>query len=347
MRNWKKTLIKKNSSIRSAIKSLSDSGFQIALVVSNDLKLIGAITDGDIRKGLLNGLSTNHSINKIVNRNCITASPSTSEHMMKKIMQKNTILQLPLVDKNQKVIGLKVWDELLFDKQEKQIKNKIMIMAGGKGKRMLPYTRKCPKPLLRLANKPILEHILIRAKSEGFDNFVFSINYLGHMIKNFFENGKNWGVHIKYIEEKFPLGTAGSLSLLNPKPRLPFIVCNGDIISEIRFKKLLNFHIENKAIATMVVKPHELRNPYGVVKTKGNGIVDLKEKPISRSYINAGVYIFDPIVLKYLKKNKALDMNMLFQSLIRKSKKVIAYTAYESWSDVGKPTDLKKINKMK
>ena len=167
------------------------------------------------------------------------------------------------------------------------------------------------------------------------------------MIKNFFENGKNWGVHIKYIEEKFPLGTAGSLSLLNPKPRLPFIVCNGDIISEIRFKKLLNFHIENKAKATMVVKPHELRNPYGVVKTKGNGIIDLKEKPISRSHINAGVYIFDPIVLKYLKKNKALDMNMLFQSLIRKSKKVIAYTAYESWSDIGKPTDLKKINKIK
>lgn len=347
MKNWKKTLLKKSSAIHSAIKSLSDSGFQIVLVVSKDLKLIGTITDGDIRKGLLNGLSTNDPINKIVNRNCITASPSTSEYMMKKIMQKNTILQLPLVGKNKKVIGLKVWDELFFDEQEKQIKNKIVIMAGGKGKRMLPYTRKCPKPLLRLANKPILEHILIKAKSEGFDDFIFSINYLGHMIKKFFENGKNWGVHIKYIEEKFPLGTAGSLSLLNLKPKLPFVVCNGDIISEISFKKLLNFHLENKAVATMAVKPHELRNPYGVVKIKGNGIIDLKEKPISRSYVNAGVYIFDPIVLKYLKKNKVLDMNTLFQSLIRKSKRVIAYTAYESWSDVGKPADLKKANKIK
>ena len=347
MKNWKKTLLKKNSAIGSAIKSLSDSGFQIVLIVGNDLKLIGTITDGDIRKGLLNGLNTNDPINKIVNKNCITASPSTSDYMMKKIMQKNTILQLPLVTKNKKVIGLKVWDELFFDKQEKKIKNKIVIMAGGKGKRMLPYTKKCPKPLLRLANKPILEHILIKAKSEGFDDFIFSINYLGHMIKKFFENGKNWEVNIKYIEEKFPLGTAGSLSLLNLKPKVPFIVCNGDIISEISFKKLLNFHIENKAVATMVVKPHELRNPYGVVKIKGNGIIDLKEKPISRSYVNAGGYIFDPIVLKYLKKNKVLDMNTLFQNLIRKSKKVIAYTAYESWSDVGKPADLKKANKIK
>ena len=347
MKNWKKTLIKKDSPIQTAIRCLSKSGSQIVLVVNNNLRLIGTITDGDIRKGLLNGLSMNDSINKIVNKKCITTSSSTSEYMMKKIMQKNTILQLPIVNKNKKIMGLKVWDELLFDKQESQIQNIFIVMAGGKGRRMLPYTKKCPKPLLQFSNKPILEHILIKAKSEGFNNFIFSINYLGHMIKNFFDTGKNWGVKIKYIKENLPLGTAGSLSLLDPKPKFPFIVCNGDVVSEIRFKKLLDFHVKNRAVATMAVKPHEVRNPYGVVQTNGNAIVDLKEKPIYRSYINAGVYVFDPIVLKYLNKNKVLDMNILFQDLIKKSKKVLAYTAYENWFDIGRPSDLKKINKIK
>ena len=150
---------------------------------------------------------------------------------------------------------------------------------------------------------------------------------------------------IKYIKESSPLGTAGSLSLLNPKPKMPFIVCNGDIISEIRFENLLDFHNRNGAIATMAVKPHELRNPYGVVEVNENQIVSLKEKPISKSYINTGVYVFDPLILKYFLKNKHLDMNTLFQNLIRQSKKVLAYPAYETWFDIGKPKDLKKAAK--
>ena len=175
---------------------------------------------------------------------------------------------------------------------------KAMILASGFGKRIRPLTLNCPKPLLKFGDKPILEHIVLKAKSEGFNKFIFSINYLGHKINNFFSNGEDWNVKIKYIKENKPLGTAGSLSLLNPKPKKPFIVCNGDIVSDIRFENLLNFHKKNKSIATMAVKPHELQNPYGVVKVNGNTITNLKEKPISKSYINTGVYAFNPSVLK-------------------------------------------------
>ena len=240
MKNWKKTLLSENSSIDSAIKCLNNSELQIVLVVKKNRKLIGTITDGDIRRGLLNGYSIKNSIKKIINKNCLTVSRSTSDYTMDKLMDANDIYQLPVVDRNKKVIGLKTWRESVVSDQ---IENKIVIMAGGKGKRMLPYTKKYPKPLLILGNKPILEHIMIKAKSEGFKNFVFAINYLGHMIEKFFGNGSKLGIKIKYLKEKRPLGTAGALSLLNPKPRLPIIVCNGDVISDIRFRDLLDFFL--------------------------------------------------------------------------------------------------------
>ena len=284
----------------------------------------------------------NSSIKNLVNKNAYTATKNFSRTVVNNMMYTNLIHQVPIIGKNGKVLDLYTGDKIIHSNK---IKNLVVIMAGGKGKRMLPYTKKCSKPLLLLDNKPILEHILNKAKSDGFENFYLSINYLGHMIQNFFEKGKNWGLNIKYIKESFPLGSAGSLSLLRPKPKLPFVVSNGDVISEIGFKNLLDFHIKNKAFVTVAVKSHELQNPYGVVQTKGIEITDLDEKPTSKSYVNAGVYAFDPTVLRYIKKNKILNMNNLIKDLINKSKKIIAYTAYESWFDVGRPSDLKKLRK--
>tara|TARA_Y100000590_G_scaffold205350_2_gene232875 strand:+ start:10307 stop:11344 length:1038 start_codon:yes stop_codon:yes gene_type:complete len=342
MKNWKKTLLNENSSIGSAIKSLNESELQIVLVVKKNLKLIGTITDGDIRRKLLSGHSIKSSIKKIINKNCLTVSRSTSDYIMNKLMEANDVYQLPIVDKNKKVIGLKTWREPAISDQ---IENKIVVMAGGKGRRMLPYTKKYPKPLLVLGNKPILEHILIKAKSEGFKNFVLAINYLGHMIEKFFKNGNKLNVKIKYIKEKKPLGTAGALSLLNPKPKFPIIVCNGDVISDIRFRDLLDFHIKNRAHITVAVKPHELRNPYGVIEINGNKIIGLKEKPVSKSYINAGVYVLDPIVFKHFRKVKYLDMVTLIKKLTKKTSRILAFPAYEYWADIGRPKDYFKVNK--
>ena len=338
-KNWKKTLLLENSTIRKVIKNLEKSALQIVLVIDKKKNLVGTITDGDIRRGLLNGLNINSSIKKLINKKPLIGSNSMSANTLNQIMQTNKINQLPIIDKSKKIVGLYFWDAIKYSITQK---SQVIIMAGGKGKRMMPHTKTCPKPLLPVGGKPILEHILLKARSEGFNNFIISINYLGEMIEDYFGNGSKWGVKIKYLKENMPLGTIGALSLIKNQPNFPFIVCNGDIISDIKYTELLDFHIKNKAFGTVAVKPYEIKNPYGVVKIDGNQIVDIEEKPIVKSHVNTGVYVFSPKIINEIKKNKYLDMNILIQKLLGKMKKIIAYPAYEPWLDIGKPKDLKK-----
>ena len=338
-KNWKKTLLLENSTIRKVIKNLEKSALQIVLVIDKKKNLVGTITDGDIRRGLLSGLNISSPIKKLINKKPLIGSSTMSANTMNQIMQTNKINQLPIVDKSKKIVGLYFWDAV---KSSITQKSQVIIMAGGKGKRMMPHTKKCPKPLLPVGGKPILEHILLKARSEGFNNFIISINYLGEMIEDYFGNGSKWGVKIKYLKENMPLGTIGALSLIKNRPNFPFIVCNGDIISDIKYTDLLDFHIKNKAFGTVAVKPYEIKNPYGVVKIDGNQIVDIEEKPIVKSHVNTGVYVFSPKIINEIKKNKYLDMNILIQKLLGKMKKIIAYPAYEPWLDIGKPKDLKK-----
>ena len=338
-KNWKKTLLLENSTIRKVIKNLEKSALQIVLVIDKKKNLVGTITDGDIRRGLLNGLNISNPIKKLINKKPLIGSSTMSANTMNQIMQTNKINQLPIVDKSKKIVGLYFWDAIKYSITQK---SQVIIMAGGKGKRMMPHTKTCPKPLLPVGGKPILEHILLKARSEGFNNFIISINYLGEMIEDYFGNGSKWGVKIKYLKENMPLGTIGALSLIKNQPNFPFIVCNGDIISDIKYTDLLDFHIKNKAFGTVAVKPYEIKNPYGVVKIDGNQIVDIEEKPIVKSHVNIGVYVFSPKIINEIKKNKYLDMNILIQKLLGKMKKIIAYPAYEPWLDIGKPKDLKK-----
>jgi NDP-sugar pyrophosphorylase family protein len=214
----------------------------------------------------------------------------------------------------------------------------MLIMAGGKGTRLHPQTINCPKPLLPIAGKPILEHIIDRARNQGFTNFVFAIHYLGHMIENYFGDGKKFGVKIQYLRESSPLGTAGALSLLNPKPDSSFILTNGDIITDINFAELLSFHQLNSADATMAVREHQWQNPFGVVETQGLDIIRFEEKPITRSHINAGIYVLEPLVLSLLEKSVPCDMPTLLKRLQEKSKRVIAFPVHEQWIDIGQPT---------
>jgi NDP-sugar pyrophosphorylase family protein len=220
----------------------------------------------------------------------------------------------------------------------------MVIMAGGKGVRLHPQTLNCPKPLLRIAGKPILEHIIEHAKNQGFTNLVIAINYLGHMIEDYFGDGDKFGVKIQYLRENLPLGTAGALSLLDPKPDSSFIVTNGDVITDINYVELLNYHHQNSASATMAVRGYEWQNPFGVVQTQGLEIIGFEEKPITRSNINAGVYALEPSALSLLGKSEPCDMPMLLKRLQEKSKLVIAFPMHESWLDIGRLEDLDKLS---
>ncbi len=204
----------------------------------------------------------------------------------------------------------------------------------------MPFTENCPKPMLPVAGKPMLEHCIERASAEGFGHFVLAIRHLGHMIEDYFGNGERWQVSIDYLREKVPLGTAGALSLFDARPDLPFIVSNGDVLTDIRYGELLDFHRHHGATATMAVRLYEWQHPYGVVQTEGVDIIGFEEKPISRSHVNAGIYVLEPKALDALGGNEPCDMPVLFERLLARGERVIVYPMHEPWLDVGKPKDL-------
>jgi len=339
---WQKSILNFDSSIQQAISNLNSSGLKIVLVVNDKNEFIGTISDGDIRRGLLANLNINDEIKNIIHYEALVVSPEFTEESALRLMEINQIFQIPIINNQKNIVGLFLRDRMAVESERNNI---MVIMAGGAGKRLLPHTENCPKPMLQVSGKPILEHIIERAKSEGFRHFVLSINYLGEMIKSYFGNGEKMGVNIDYICEKKPLGTAGALSLLNLKTEEPFIVSNGDVITDIRYGELLDFHVKNNSTATMAVNLYEWKNPYGVVGLDGIKITGFDEKPINRTHINAGVYALSKNSLSFLKKNSHCDMPKLFEELMVSSEKVIAYPMHEPWLDVGNSVDLNKANK--
>ena len=334
--SWREALLTPDSNLQQAIRCLDASGLQIAILVEGD-RLVGTLTDGDIRRALLRGLTLSCSVVEVAHTNPMVVPPQLGLDMVLQLMKANKIHQLPIVDEHRIVVGLHVWADLLVPAKRQNI---MVIMAGGKGTRLMPHTENCPKPLLPVGGKPMLEHIIERAKSEGFVRFVVSLHYLGHMIEEYFGDGRRWQVQIEYVREQVPLGTAGALSLLTEPPTQPFLVTNGDVMTDIRYGELLDFHSRHEAAATMAVRLHEWQHPFGVVKTRGVDIVGFEEKPVARSHINAGIYVLAPETIDILESNQHCDMPMLFERLQRQSRRVIVYPMHEPWLDVGRPDDL-------
>lgn len=341
---WQNAVLPINATIGQAISNLNDIQIKVVLIVNDDDILVGTISDGDIRRGLLKGENLNSSVSKVLNRAPLVVPRELGRSQVMQLMEANKIMQIPVIDEQRHVIGLHLWDEITVQPTRP---NFMIIMAGGTGSRLRPHTENCPKPLLPVAGKPILEHIIERAKREGFVNFILAVHYLGHMIEDYFGDGKRFDVRIDYLKEEKPLGTAGALSLLKPIPSDPFLVTNGDVLTDIRYGELLDFHILHSASATMSVRLHEWQHPFGVVKTKGIDIVGFDEKPISRTNINAGVYVVDPPALNYLNINEPCDMPTLFKRLQDSQKRTLAYPMYEPWIDVGRPDDLSKANEIR
>jgi dTDP-glucose pyrophosphorylase len=340
---WRKAILPANATIGQAIRNLDQIAIKIVLVANEAGVLEGTISDGDIRRGLLKGLDLNSPIDSIIHLNALVVPPELGRELVLQLMVANKIQQIPVVDEKHHVVGLHLWDEITTPPNRH---NMMVIMAGGVGTRLRPQTENCPKPLLPVAGKPMLEHIIDRAKQEGFNHFVLAIHYLGHMMEAHFGNGERLGVQIDYLREESPLGTAGALGLLSPQPDSPFVVTNGDVITDIRYGELLDFHTRHAATATMAVRIHEWQHPFGVVQTQGVEIVGFEEKPIARSHINAGVYALDPAALCVLSANAHCDMPTLFERLQAKAKRTVAYPMHEPWLDVGRPVDLQLANRL-
>jgi len=334
---WRKAVLPPDATIQQAISNLDQVAIKICLIVNQVGSLIGTLSDGDIRRGLLKGLGLDSPIESIVHHNPLVVPPDLPRELVMQLMVANKIQQIPVVDVQRQVLGLHLWDDITTPPQRP---NLMVIMAGGMGTRLRPHTENCPKPLLPVAGKPMLEHIIERAKLEGFSRFVLAIHYLGHMIEDHFGNGSALGVQIEYLREQTPLGTAGALGLLAPQPDEAFVVTNGDVITDIHYGELLDFHLRYNAAATMAVRVHEWQHPFGVVQTQGIDIVGFEEKPVARSHINAGVYAIDPSALRELNANVRCDMPTLFERLQLHNQRTVAYPMHEPWLDVGRPDDL-------
>jgi dTDP-glucose pyrophosphorylase len=340
---WRETILNEAGSVRDAIACLNNSGLQIVLVVSTQDYFVGTITDGDIRRAILEGVTLDQSVGALLNRNAIYVGLEITAEQARKQMSISGVSHLPILNSAMQAIGIHFLNENEITPERK---NNFVVMAGGKGARLYPKTKNCPKPMLYVGDRPILHHILDRAISQGFKNFTFATHYLSEMIEEYFGSGEEFGVNISYLREEEPLGTAGALGQLSQHNDLPIIVTNGDLLTDISYEEMLKFHSEHKASATLAVRLHELQNPFGVVETEGYDVVRFEEKPVFRSQTNAGIYVFENDLLKLLTRNARSDMPEFLQKILSSDQKVVAYGVHESWIDIGRPADFDQAQQL-
>ena len=339
MKSIQNIKLTKSSTIKQALQVIADGAMQIALIVDEKDKLLGTITDGDIRRGLLKGLNLKDAIETIIRTTPTIAKITDTKEEILKLALSKKIHQMPIIDDSGKIIGIKEIKELVKPKEKT---NKVVLMVGGLGKRLRPLTKKTPKPMLKLENKPILQTIVEKFVDYGYRNIVMCLNYKSHIIQDYFGDGSNFGVNIEYILEEQRMGTAGALSLIKKKPTEPFFVMNGDLLTNLNFDNMLDFHIEYNANATMCVREYDIEVPYGVVNVANENIVSIEEKPIQKFFVNAGIYILNPECINLIPRNKLYDMTSLFEKMIADNKKTISFPLQEYWLDIGRLTDYKK-----
>jgi dTDP-glucose pyrophosphorylase/predicted transcriptional regulator len=341
MKDWHKIIVDPDTSILKVLEIIDRGALQFAIVVDTDRKLVGTVTDGDIRRGILKGKSLETPVSQIMNTKPTTTGINESKELIFQRMKLEGLKQLPIVGEDNRIISVEFFEDLI---QSKIRSNVVCLMAGGLGKRLKPLTDNIPKPLLKVGNKPILLTIIESFLEYGFNNFLISVNYKAELIEGYFKDGSQFGAKINYIRERMQLGTAGALSLLKQEMEEPFFVMNGDILTKINFSQLLDFHLESKAIGTMCVRPFDYQVPYGVVETDGMYLKNIIEKPSFQYFVNAGIYVLEPEVLGFIPYNTYFDMPSLFNTALEKGKSTVIFPLREYWLDIGHLPDFNRAN---
>ena len=339
MSKYQDILLKRTSSIKEALEVIDKGAMRIAIVLDDEEKVVGTLTDGDIRRGLLNGLSLDSSIESLYFKEPTLANINDSKELIVQKAIRKQIYQIPIVDNEGRLVKIEELSNLLKTNAKS---NRVILMAGGLGTRLRPLTQDIPKPLLKVGNKPILETIIENFAKYGFVNITISVNYKADMIKEYFGDGAALGVNIDYVEETKRLGTAGALSLIKERPQEPFFVMNADLLTNVNFEHLLDFHMMEHSVATMCVREYDYQVPYGVIETDGSKIVSIEEKPIHKFFVNAGIYTLSPQVFEYIPKNEFYDMPTLFEDIIKDELKSISFPIHEYWLDIGRMSDFEQ-----
>ena len=335
----KKIILPTTVTTSEVIKNLNLSGLQIVLIVDENNKLIATVTDGDIRKGFANGLRLDDKIISVANLKPKTVNKDVPKKELRNLFNNYGYKAIPIIDNKNLLIGCHLISNFL---QLEKVNVPFLIMAGGLGTRLGRLTKNCPKPMLKIKGKPILQHIIEKASKDGFFNIFISTYFLSHMIEDYFGTGENFNVKITYLKETTPLGTAGCLQLL-PKLNTPIVVTNGDLISKIGYKTILDFHQSVSANATMAVIEHKIQHPFGVIKSDGVDLIEFDEKPIWKTNVNAGIYVLDNSAITLVKPRENTTMPEIFKRYKSKKKKTVIFPLHENWIDIGTPKNLQTI----
>ncbi len=335
-------LIRPQASIREAAQVLQDGGLQICLVVDDDRRLVGTVTDGDVRRALLRDRDIATQVHAIMNTSPLAAPAGTPDDLILGLMKTNQIRQIPLLDEERRVVGLRNVYELVDGRRDRD--TWVLLMAGGLGTRLRPLTEGTPKPLLPVGDKPLLETIVEGFTQQGFSRFYLSVHYKADAIKHHFGDGGRWNAEIRYLEEDHQLGTAGALRLMAERPEQSFIVMNGDLLTRVNFGDLLAYHATQRSRGTMCVREYDLQVPFGVVEIEGNRIRAIDEKPVHRFFVNAGIYVLEPDLIDLVPDGTPFDMTALFDAAVSAGHDTAVFPIHEYWLDVGRLDDFDRAN---
>ncbi|WP_392340482.1 nucleotidyltransferase family protein [Moritella marina] len=337
--NWKNILVSPDIHVQEVLQVLNKEAMQLVLVVDENDKLLGTVTDGDVRRALINNIALSAPVRDIMFTTPTTATASTTKKSLLALMQNKGINSIPILSAG-KVVGVETLHHAMMKNRHE---NPVFIMAGGFGTRLRPLTDNCPKPMLHIGDKPILETVILSFINSGFINFYISTHFMPEQIQAHFGDGSKWGINIHYVHEDSPLGTGGALGLL-PKnmPNLPIIMMNGDVLTKVNFERLLEFHNYNAAHATMCVREYDYQIPYGVINGEGNKIISMVEKPTQRFFVNAGIYVVSQALARSVPVNHIIDMPTLLEQHIAKQKDVLMFPIHEYWLDIGRMDDFNR-----
>jgi dTDP-glucose pyrophosphorylase len=337
--------ISPDATVRDAVARLDANATGILVMVDSDEHLLGTITDGDIRRGLLAEVGMDASIQKVAFKEPTTVSPEAGTAYALRILNRLKIRHLPVVDGEGRFVGMHLLAELAQRiGGAAELPLSAVIMAGGLGKRLRPLTEDTPKPLIEVGGKPILERSLEHLAEAGVEDVFITTGYLGEQIEAYFGAGAKWDLHITYVREKERLGTAGALKLLEGELDRSFLVMNGDLLTNFSVAEMLDFHRDEAAQMTVGVRHYEFQVPYGVADVEGVAIKRLQEKPTYEFFVNAGVYMLEPELIERIPASTYFDITELIDELIADDGKVLSFPIVERWLDIGRPEDVDKAN---
>lgn len=328
------------TTISKALACLDKTGAGIVLVVDERRHLLGTLVDGDIRRGLLRNIGLEEPVDRVMNKNPVVSSVQTSKEEVMGLMKKRELRHIPLLNDKGEVVQVH-WMEDLF-RGTPHDETLVVIMSGGLGMRLRPITKTRPKGLLPVGETPLLESIVKDLAGQGLKKIILTLNYKAKAIKEYFKEGKKWGVSIDYVQEDKQLGTAGSLKLLENPGDIPLLVMNGDLLTKIDYRKLLHFHRKEEFEMTVGIKTSDFQVPYGIVRLHGKEILGIEEKPVQHFFVNAGIYVVNPEIIELIPEDRTFDMTELIQKAVDRNAKVGGFPLHEYWLDIGSKKDYEK-----